>query len=129
MMDDYRHIPVEVLRDFARTRSEMTSIRSAAEEVGIGRSTFHKFFLGNGPQPRVRRLLGLWCLERWSGTHDIDVARLFVAALAVLLSDLPGHAQEPASARVVDTLRAFTKSRDRSRAGLNCCSTETRPKP
>jgi hypothetical protein len=60
-VEDYRLVPVEVLRDFARTRSEETSIRAAADEVGVSHSAFHKFMLGQtNPQPRVRRLLALW---------------------------------------------------------------------
>jgi hypothetical protein len=57
---DYRAIPVDVPRDFARTQTEITSIRQVADDVGVGRSTLHKFILGRtAPQPRVRRLLAV----------------------------------------------------------------------
>jgi hypothetical protein len=112
MMQDYRNIPVEVLRDFARTRADMISVRAAADEVGIGRSTFHKFVLGRTqPQPRVLRRLGLWYLEKANEAHDIDVVRPYAAALAVLLSDVPAHERAGASAEMLDSLRRVYEAR------------------
>lgn len=87
---DYRAVPIEVLRDFARSQTEITSIRAVAEEVSLGRSTLHKFILGRTtPQPRVRRLLALWYLEKVGRAHHMDVARPYVSALDILLADVP----------------------------------------
>lgn len=59
-VNNYRAIPVDILRDFARTQTEVTSIWQVADDVGVGRSTLHKFILGpHGTVARVRRLLGL----------------------------------------------------------------------
>ncbi|HEX6369795.1 MAG TPA: hypothetical protein VF006_12825 [Longimicrobium sp.] len=81
---------MDVLRDFARTQTEITSIRQVADDVGVGRSTLHKFILGRtAPQPRVRRLLGLWYLERVDTALDMDVARPYTNALDTLLAGLP----------------------------------------
>jgi len=64
--------------------------------VGIGHSTFHKFILGRTrPQPRVRRLLGLWFIARQNEASDIDIVRPYVPALYVLLAALPEHEQRP----------------------------------
>jgi hypothetical protein len=40
---DHRTVPVEVLREFARSQVELSSIRLVAEDAGVGRSTVHKF--------------------------------------------------------------------------------------
>jgi hypothetical protein len=108
MMEDYRTIPVEVLRDFARTHSEITSIRATAEEVGVSHSALHKFIQGQtNPQPRVKRLLGLWYLAKRSEAPDIDVVRPYSAALAILLSTLPDVYHTTARAEAVDALRSI----------------------
>lgn len=106
-MQDYRSIPIEVLRDFARTQAEITSIRLAAEDAGVGRSTLHKFILGKTmPHPRVRRRLGLWYLARQDGAQDIDIIRPYVAAFSLLTSDLPAEQQAAASCVLLDSLEA-----------------------
>lgn len=104
-MRDHRDVPLEVLREFARSQAEATSIRAVAEEVGIGRSTLNKFVLGRtNPQPRVRRLLALWYLETVDRAHDIDVARPYASALHVLLADLPPDQREAAARGLVNVL-------------------------
>lgn len=114
-MKDYRNVPIEVLRDFTRTQTEITSIRSVADEVGLGRSTLHKFILGRtNPQPRVRRLLGLWYLQKVEQAHDIDVARPYAAALQILLSEIP---QERRHAAEQEVLHALAQTHSESGAG------------
>lgn len=106
MMEDYRDIPLEVLRDFALTRSEMTSIRRAAEEAGVSHSAFHQFVRADTkrPHPRIRRLIGLWYLARGSEVPDVDAVRPYRAALSVLLSELPDADRRQAESEVVATL-------------------------
>jgi predicted DNA-binding transcriptional regulator AlpA len=102
---DYRAIPVDVLREFARTQTEVTSIREVAEDVGLGRSTLHKFILGRtAPQPRTRRRLGLWYLERVDAAIDMDVVRAYARALDTLVSDLPQVQRTGTVDRVVTEL-------------------------
>jgi hypothetical protein len=61
----YRKVHVEELRRFVQDETELTSIRRVAAEVGIGRTTLHKFVAGETiPHPRVRRLLAIWYLRR-----------------------------------------------------------------
>ena len=104
-MKDHRSIPIEVLRDFARSRAEITSIRDVADEVGVGHSTLHKFILGRTtPRPRVRRLLGLWYLQKVEEAHDMDVARPYAAALDILLSEIPQEQRRTAEHGVVAAL-------------------------
>jgi hypothetical protein len=102
---DYRDIPVEVLRDFALSQTEASSIRSVADEVGLSHSALHKFVTGRtNPQPRVRRLLGLWYLQKVEQAHDIDVARPYAAALKILLSEIPHERRQAAEQEVLDAL-------------------------
>jgi hypothetical protein len=102
---DYRGIPTEVLRDFARSQTEASSIRSVADEVGLSHSALHKFVTGRtNPQPRVRRLLGLWYLEKVEQAHDIDVARPYAAALEILLSEIPHERRSAAEQDVLNML-------------------------
>lgn len=104
-MKDYRGIPTEVLRDFARSQTEASSIRSVADEVGLSHSALHKFVTGRtNPQPRVRRLLGLWYLEKVEQAHDIDVARPYAAALEILLSEIPHERRGAAEQEVLSML-------------------------
>jgi hypothetical protein len=87
---DYRTIPVDVLRDFARAQTETTSIRDVSDQIGLSHSALHKFVTGRtDPQPRTRRLIGLWYLERIDTAHDLDVARPYAGALDTLLAGLP----------------------------------------
>lgn len=104
-MKDYRAIPIEVLRDFARSQAETSSIRSVADEVGLSHSALHKFILGRtNPQPRARRLLGLWYLQKVEQAHDIDVARPYAAALDILLSEIPLEQRPEAEQGVIEML-------------------------
>ena len=111
-LQDYRTIPVEVLRDFARTRADTKSIRAAAEEAGVGRSTLHKFILGRTmPQPRVRRLLALWYLRTLSEAEFIDVIRPYLSAMGVLLSGVPQEQQDEGTADLAEALGAIYRAR------------------
>lgn len=102
---DYRAIPIEVLRDFALSQTEASSIRSVADEVGLSHSALHQFVSGRtNPQPRVRRLLGLWYLDKVKQAHDIDVARPYAAALEILLSEIPHERRRAAEQEVLDAL-------------------------
>jgi hypothetical protein len=106
-VEDYRFVPVEVLRDFALTQSHVTSIRQAADEVGIGRSTYHKFILGRtAPQPRVKRLLALWYLKKRDQVEDIDIARPYATAIETLLAEMAPEQRERAEQKVLAALEA-----------------------
>jgi hypothetical protein len=87
---DHRSVPLDVLRDFARSEAELTSIRLAAEDAGVGRATPHKFITaGTKPHLRVRRLLALWYLRRLPGVHDAELVRPYVS-VAEAQRVLPG---------------------------------------
>lgn len=87
---DHRAVPLEVLREFARSYAELSSIRAVAEDAGVSRSGVHKFITaGTTPHPRVRRLLALWYLRRLEGVDETEFLRPYMAALDVLLSEAP----------------------------------------
>lgn len=107
---DHRTIPLEVLREFARSQAELSSIRYVAEDAGVGRSTVHKFISGSTvPHPRVRRLLAQWYFRRLSGIDELELVRPYVSALEVLFGDVPKTSRGRAMLAVLDDVeRAYT---------------------
>ncbi len=106
---DHRTVPVEVLREFARSQAELSSIRHVAEDAGVGRSTVHSFITaGTMPHPRVRRLLALWYQRRLSGLDELELVRPYVSALEVLFGDVPESSRGRAMLAVLDDVeRAY----------------------
>lgn len=104
---DHRSVPLEDLREFARSESKRTSIQHAANNAGIGRSTIHKFIRhGTTPHPRVRRLLALWYLRRLQGGVDeLELIRPYASALDVLLADVPAPAVRDVTLDVLIAIR------------------------
>jgi hypothetical protein len=104
---DFRAIPVEVLRDFVRSRAEITSIRQVAAETGLGRTTLHSFVNGETtPHPRVRRVIALWYLDWLETAPDLDVVRPYASALEVLISGMPETQRDGTLAVVLDGLES-----------------------
>ncbi len=102
---DYRTVPVEMIRRFAQDETELTSIRDVAAEVGLGRTTLHKFVAGETmPHARVRRLLALWYLRRHGQAAEDEAVGPYASALAVLLSGVPDRARAFAAGEVLDVL-------------------------
>lgn len=109
---DHRTVPVEVLREFARYQAELSSIRLVAEEVGVGRSTLHKFITaGTTPHPRVRRLLALWYLRRLDGIDETELVRPYLSALNILIGGVQEPSRGPVTTGVLDAVdRGYTAS-------------------
>jgi hypothetical protein len=103
---EHRAVPVEAMRRFAQDQAELTSIRQVAAEIGLGRTTLHKFVAGETmPHPRVRRLLALWYLRRQGHAAGDDVAvRPYASALQILLGGVPEDVRERTTAEVLDVL-------------------------
>lgn len=102
---DHRAVPLDVLRDFVRSQAELSSIRQVAAEVGLGRTTLHSFINGEtNPHPRVRRLLALWYLQKLEQAPDMDVARPYVSAMDILLSDVPEDKRREARQSLLELL-------------------------
>jgi hypothetical protein len=56
------------VREYARERAELSSLRKVAPEIGLGHSTLHNFLKGANPHPRVWRALRTWYAE--ASTRD-----------------------------------------------------------
>jgi hypothetical protein len=103
---DHRAVPVEAMRRFAQDQAELTSIRQVAAEIGLGRTTLHKFVAGETmPHPRVRRLLALWYLRRHGQGADGESLRPYASALQILLGGVPDEVRARATDEVLDVLR------------------------
>jgi transcriptional regulator with XRE-family HTH domain len=85
---------IEVVRAYARERSERTSLREVAGEIGVGASTLHNFLRGSTPHPRIRLKLAAWYRERMPEDTGALSARNAAAAL------LPGYPAEHFAAAV-----------------------------
>ena len=102
---NFRDIPLEVLRDFVRTRSEATSIRQVADEMRVARSTLHSFVTSETtPHPRIRRVIALWYLDWLQTVPDMDLVRPYAAALDVLTEGMSERQREKAVEIVLDGL-------------------------
>jgi hypothetical protein len=100
---DYRTIPLEALREFARDESERSSLRQVAAEVGLGRSTLHKFIQQRtSPHPRVRRLLALWYLRERAAAADRAAVEAFAGAAELLVGAFPEASREDARRELVE---------------------------
>lgn len=108
---NFRDIPLEVLRDFVRTRAEATSIRQVADEMRVSRSTLHSFVSSEtrAPHPRIRRVIALWYLDWLQTAPDMDLVRPYAEALDLLTEGMPKLQREGAVEIVLDGLeRGFS---------------------
>jgi hypothetical protein len=122
---DHRAVPLEVLREFARSQAELTSIRLVAEDAGVGRSTLHKFITaGTMPHPRVRRLLALWYLRRMGGVDETELVRPYVSALEVLVGEVPEQTRMRVTMHVLDSVdQGYTDAGEETPRWINALRT------
>lgn len=95
---NHRDIPLPVLREWARTQSEITSLRDVAVRVDIGRTTLAKFIRGETtPHPRIVRRIGLLYLGEPTAAARPSVSpEAATSAVGALLAGLPAPAQPEA---------------------------------
>ncbi|HST60798.1 MAG TPA: hypothetical protein VLK84_19005 [Longimicrobium sp.] len=89
--DARRAIPVEQLRRWYQDQCELTSIRDVCTDVGIGRTTLHKFVAGETiPHPRNRRMLALHYVKRVGlAEPDDEDGRMAESAVGLLSRFFP----------------------------------------
>ncbi|HEU4883626.1 MAG TPA: hypothetical protein VFT45_15305 [Longimicrobium sp.] len=110
-MTDHRAVPVETLREFARDRAELTSVRQVAAEAGLGRTTLRNFLTrGTTPHPRVRRILALWYLGEKAKEQTPFLPEDYISAFDILLDGLPDDHRARAAAVLVERLVAMYAS-------------------
>jgi hypothetical protein len=106
-----RDVPLDDIRELARDRAELSSLRHLAPEIGLGHSTLHNFLNGAAPHPRVRRLLGLWYLRETGAEGAEEVAlRPYASALDILLGGMPDSARPGAAGEVLDVIERLHAS-------------------
>lgn len=102
-------VPVEVLREAARQRSEATSLRIAAKEIGMSWKGLQAFTAGTNPHPATIRKLTEWHVRR-AAVGEVDVsADVVQAALAVLVRHFPPSERDEAAATIAETIRKLTE--------------------
>jgi hypothetical protein len=85
-------VPIEVLREAARTYVAEVTLRPAAKEIGMSPSGLHTFLEGTTPQRGTVRKLTAWYFQRTAEGGDATSAEVASAALQVLLQPFaPGH--------------------------------------
>jgi hypothetical protein len=108
---DHRAVPVETLREFARDRAELTSVRQVAAEAGLGRTTLRNFLTRETtPHPRVRRLLALWYLSEKAKAQKPFLREDYASAFDILLENLPDDHRARATAALIERLAAMHAS-------------------
>lgn len=108
---EHRAVPIETLREFARDRAELTSVRQVAAEAGLGRTTLRNFLTRETtPHPRVRRLLALWYLSEKAKEPKPFPQEDYVSAFAILLESLPDEHRTQATAALIERLAAMHAS-------------------
>lgn len=65
---------IEAIREAARARAEASSLRSAAEEIGLSYTGFRAFLQGGKPHPETRQRLVAW-FTRQQGVRANPPAR------------------------------------------------------
>ena len=101
--EEVRAVPLEMMRTWFVDRCELASIRTVAADVGLGRTTLHKFVAGNtDPHPRVRRLLAVYYLRMRDGGGEQSDVR---AALDLLAAYVPPAARPGLLAELIAAMR------------------------
>src|SRR5690606_24964255 len=93
MVSSEGDVPIELLREAARTRAQETSLRETAAEIGLSWSGLRTFLAGTNPHLTTRRKLATWFDVR----RDAPSGRLRRAAaqtaLSLLVTELPAEVQ------------------------------------
>lgn len=98
-------VPVEILREALRQRVEETSLRVAADEVGMSFKGVGKFLAGTDPHSGTIRKLNGWYVRRIASQSVEPTLETAQAVLAILVRHLPPAVQKVAVARMVSALR------------------------
>lgn len=109
-----RELSVDAMRALARDRTEQSSIRTVAQEMGLGHTTLYNFLQGATPHPRVRRALAEWYVRQSAALPGAErPAEAYSAALAVLVDAMPPETRASAA----DELLSYLESLHRQGGG------------
>ena len=116
----YPEVDIDEVREYVQARTERSSVRAMAAEIGMRHTTLAKFLEGSAPYPKNRILIVEWYLRQGqalsaSGRMDVPArisehmqAHLEAtdpeSHLDVLLADLRGEARGSARRSIVAAL-------------------------
>lgn len=106
MLPSDRALSVEDLRQAVRRRVAESSLRVAAEEIGLSFKGVDKFLNGAEPHPSTRRKLTDWYVRRSSSRSEAPTPETIQAALELIVRHLPPAIQARAAAAAVAAVRA-----------------------
>ena len=97
-------VPVDVLREAVRARSEATSMRAVAAELGLSLGFVQDFIAGAQPRSRTLRAVTAWYVRHRAEAGDGLDADTMRAVLALLLEPVPVKARGKARNAFLDAL-------------------------
>lgn len=110
-------VPIDELRDVIAARLAAMSLRSLARAVGMSPSGLQKFMDGAVPYPHTREKLERWYVREAGEGRAEMTAGAALAAVGLLVRDLPPGRQEEAAAELVETVRRRYDAADGPRPG------------
>lgn len=99
-------IPLDELRQVIEARLAVVSLRALAREVGMSPTGLQKFIDGSVPYLPTRQKLERWLVREVAAGRVQMSPSAAIAALEVLVRDLPARRRKRARTEVVRTLRA-----------------------
>lgn len=111
-MDNRRELPIEMVRELARHRSEQRSLRYVADQIGVGPSTLHNFLKGAMPHPRIRHKLAEWYVRELGRGGDAYPDGAYASAVLMLVSGLPAEGREEAREDLISLVERLYDQHD-----------------
>jgi hypothetical protein len=129
-MSSSRGVPLDQLRSVIVARMATLSLRAVAREVGMSPSGLQKFVDGSVPYLSTRRKLERWFVhEAARGEGGVDTGAA-MAAVAVLVRDLPPARRPHAVRKLVAGLTAAYAAEEEPRPSwLDELAREAGPRP
>jgi transcriptional regulator with XRE-family HTH domain len=95
---------IEHLRASAAARVDNTSLRAVAREVGMSPTGLRKFLEGTAPYAPTLRRLRSWYIRFGGSAGGLVGVEEALAALSLLVQDLPAAERAAAADRAVETV-------------------------
>lgn len=122
-------VPVDELREVIAARLASMSLRSVARAVGMSPSGLQKFVDGAVPYLPTRQKLERWYVRETAEYHGGMTLAAALAAVRVLIDDLPPPRQERAAQELVSTLARLYGEEDARPTWLEELIRELAPRP
>lgn len=107
-------LPLEPLREAVAKKVEARSLRQVAREVGMSPTGLQKFLAGATPYSATRRKLERWYVRETAGYGGDLTVGSALAALRVLVQDLPPRDQPGALTELVSLLEKVYRIQERA---------------